>query len=80
MNENEIELKNNAIKYIKARTYEDGNYVVTYEMLKSASYVEKITDSKTDNECDGYVKVEVTNSLYNAKSYLKCDNYITEGY
>lgn len=78
--ESEERLKNNAIKYIKARTYDNGNYVVTYEILKNANYIDKIVDNKTDNECDGYIKVEVNNSLYKAKSYLKCDNYVTEGY
>ena len=78
--ESEEKLENNAIKYIKARTYDDGNYVVTYEILKNANYVEKIIDNKTNKECDGYVKVEVNNSLFKANSYLKCDSYVTEGY
>lgn len=78
--EQETKLENNAIKYIKARTYDDGNYVVTYEILKNANYIEKIIDNKTNKECDGYVKVEINNSIYKAKSYLKCDSYVTEGY
>lgn len=76
----EEDLKNNALNYIIARTFEDGNYTITYYVLKNNSYLEKITDSKTNNECDGYVKVNVKDSNYEAKSYLKCDSYVTEGY
>lgn len=76
----EEDLKNNALNYIIARTFEDGNYTITYDVLKNNSYLEKIIDSKTNNECDGYVKVNVKDSNYEAKSYLKCDSYVTEGY
>lgn len=76
----EEKLKSNAIKYIKARTNEDGNYIVTYDMLKNADYIEKITDDKTNNECDGYVKINIKDYNYEANSYLKCDSYVTEGY
>lgn len=78
--EQEENLKNNAIKYIKSRTKGDGNYTITYGILKENSYIGKIQDNKTNNECDGYVKIEVKDYNYEAKSYLKCDSYITEGY
>lgn len=78
--EDEEKLKNSAIKYIKSRTNDDGSYTITYDVLRNNDYIEKITDSKTNNECDGYVKVGVKDNNYEAKSYLKCDSYVTEGY
>lgn len=78
--EQEENLKNNAIKYIKSRTKGDGNYTITYGILKENNYIGKIQDNKTNNECDGYVKIEVKDYNYEAKSYLKCDSYVTEGY
>lgn len=76
----EEKLKNSAIKYMKSRTSEDGNYTITYDILINSDYIEKITDNKTNNECDGYVKIDIKDYNYEAKSYLKCDSYITEGY
>lgn len=78
--EYEEKLKNSAVKYMKSRTNEDGQYTITYDVLRNSDYIERITDNKTSNECDGYVKIDIKDSNYDAKSYLKCDSYITEGY
>jgi hypothetical protein len=49
--------------------------------LITDGYLEQIKDYKTDNDCDGYVIASIdANSIKNIKVYLKCDNYVSNGY
>ena len=48
--------------------------------LKQLGFTENIIDEVTKNECSGYVIIKNINNVMDINSYLKCDNYITEGY
>ena len=64
----EDKLVNSAKKYgLKSK--------VSYKSLKDLGYINSLKD-ENNNECDGYVLYD--DSTYTA--YIKCDNYITEGY
>ena len=48
--------------------------------LRELGFTENIIDKVTRNECSGYVIIKNINNVMDINSYLKCDNYITEGY
>lgn len=80
--QNENILARNAIYYAEQHDLIiEGNYgIITYDDLIEESYLKSIYDIVDDSECDGYVLISQENGEYNAKGYLKCSNYTTEGY
>ena len=49
--------------------------VITVEELADKGY-----DPKLDDGCTGYIVVENTNMGFTYKPYIKCLDYMTEGY
>jgi hypothetical protein len=50
-------------------------------ILVNNGYLEAIKDYKTDNSCDGYVVAYLdADNIKNISAYLKCDNYVSNGY
>lgn len=72
----EQELESASFNYL-----EDNEMVVNNEMrleydnLLNSGYVSKMNDN-----CSGYVIVYPQDNNFSVKSYIKCDNYMTEGY
>lgn len=55
----------------------DIEIIIDAEDLINAGYMEDIIDPNSDNACDAYVKVNANSDI---KAYIKCDEYITEGF
>lgn len=78
-NINEEALVNQAEKYLG--TYpglfpmKGQSTTITSEKLKDEGF-----DPKLENECVGYVIVESKDMGFTYNAYVKCDDYITEGY
>lgn len=58
-------------------SYQDS--VINLSTLISAGYISEIKDLDTKNECNGYIKVHDLDER-EIQAFIKCDNYITEGY
>ena len=64
-----------------AHTFSNGSTTLLgLSELKQLGFTENIIDKVTKNECSGYVIIKNINNVMDINSYLKCDNYITEGY
>lgn len=48
---------------------------ISYDTLVDKNYINSIKD-----DCSGYVDVYLQSENISTKAYLKCSNYITEGY
>ncbi len=70
-------LNDSAIEYINSNEILE-NTAIDYNTLKNAGY---ISDLQTDDDkCDGYVEVEIQDDIISTTPYIKCNNYMTEGY
>ena len=73
----EEKIKLLAQSYKDATTIPEGGKVTLAE-LKEAKLIEEL---KVNEEvCDGYVKIEKTNTVYKYTGFIKCENYKTTGY
>lgn len=74
----EEKLKGSARKYIFTTDYNCNEpiCILKYEELRKMGFIDIVFDYDTANECDGYVEI----TLEKEKAYLKCDNYVTEGF
>ena len=55
--------------------------VISLKTLVSENYMSPIMDGVTNNACVGYSRAYLNDSgIKEIKAYLKCDNYISEGY
>lgn len=72
----EEEMVESAIKYLKDNQITFNNdieYTITLNDLIKNDYMKRVVIN--DKECSGYVVISK-----NKKAYLKCQNYITDGY
>ncbi len=74
----EVKLDEAGKKYIELMNYscKDHPCIINYKSIKKMDYISVLLDYDTANECDGYIKIKHTN----IEAYIKCDNYVTEGY
>lgn len=67
------------LKYATDNYLEGDKITIKKDLLVTASLIGEVYDLENKSSiCDGYVVVDVVNN--NAKSYIKCENYQTEGY
>ena len=77
----EESLENAAKDYYANKFDEDEDVplmTVSYSFLKGQGYIEDL--NVNGENCTGYVIVQKENSKTNYDSYIRCKNYITEGY
>jgi len=76
----EFNLKEAAEKYVELEFLypEAGDTLIikAEDMINKEIMNELVYQKET---CDGYVKLTY-NGVYNYKSFIKCDNYVTKGY
>lgn len=65
--------------YLDSVTSNFEERVINLSTLVDAELMTKIYDPETEKECNGYIKV-IDVQDKNVVAYIKCDNYITEGY
>ena len=78
----EEKIENAARMYIKdnAIAVPDAGETVYVKDLVDLGYIDKLYDYYSNNICSGYAIVRDNNYTLNAKAYIKCTNYVTEGY
>lgn len=78
----ETELFNAAADYADdiAVDTSNGSVNVYLKDLIDYGYAQSIVDEITKNNCDGYARFYDTQGILDIDVYLKCDNYVTEGY
>lgn len=75
----EKRLEEAALKYVTDNYIEGNNITIEKNLLVSSSLIGEVYDLENKNAvCDGYVVIDIVNNT--AKSYIKCENYQTEGY
>ena len=68
-----------ALKYVTDNYIEGNKITIEKNLLVSSSLIGEVYDLENKNAvCDGYVVIDIVNNT--AKSYIKCENYQTEGY
>lgn len=78
----EYKLKNGTVKYINNYYNKEitEDVVITLKNLLDNKIITEIKDLKNDASCSGYTIIKYENELITYKPYLKCSNYITNGY
>lgn len=71
----ESKLQVAAIKYVLDNDKEDNLQSVSYELLEKSGYISNFTDNN-DVSCNGYVIIGDNDY----KTFIKCENYKTNGY
>ena len=75
----EKRLEEAALKYATDNYIEGNKITIEKKLLVSSSLIGEVYDLENKNAvCDGYVVIDIVNNT--AKSYIKCENYQTEGY
>ena len=75
----EKRLEEAALKYATDNYIEGNKITIEKNLLVSSSLIGEVYDLENKNAvCDGYVVIDIVNNT--AKSYIKCENYQTEGY
>lgn len=77
--EYENDLYNAGIEYLNDLDSEYKDSIINLSTLIENGYIEKLVDPKSDNECNGYIKIEDI-EYQEIELYIKCDNYETIGY
>ena len=82
--EEERKIYNATIRYLEDKPTETGRGVFRIDdsTLVSLGYMGKIYNDIGTTQCTGYsnVYVQEGEANYTIKSYIRCDNYATEGY
>lgn len=72
-------IKDAAYDYLNSVNYEFSDRIINMSTLINAGLMSDLYDPETDNKCNGYIKViDLEDKQIDA--YIKCDNYVTEGY
>ncbi len=75
----EADLVEAADFYITKNNIKVGNeLIITSDQLLESKFVNSMKTS--DDECVGYVVIQTKKTEKKYKSYIKCSNYITEGF
>lgn len=69
-----------AVEYNLSVTNLNSDSLIHFETLISNGYLDKEKLKEGDSYCDGYVLIKEANTKPCYKIYLKCNNYISEGY
>ena len=82
--EMESKLYNATLKYLEEKPTEIGNGILKIEdnTLVNLGYMSTIYNDIGTIQCTGYsnIYVQEGETNYTIKSYIRCDNYISEGY
>lgn len=82
-NKLELDMKNATMSYLSAypTTIENEILKVTSDSLTNLGYMGQLYDQTKTNKCLGYSNVfQDSDGDYIIKSYISCNNYVTEGY
>lgn len=75
----EKRLEEAALKYATDNYIEGNKITIEKNLLVSSSLIGEVYDLENKSAvCDGYVVIDLNENT--AKSYIKCENYQTEGY
>lgn len=82
-NKLELDMKNATLNYLAARPtiIENDILKITSDTLVNLEYMDELYDQTKENKCLGYSNVyQDEDGDYIVKSYISCNNYVTEGY
>lgn len=82
-NKLELDMKNATLNYLAARPtiIENDILKITSDTLVNLEYMDELYDQTKENKCLGYSNVyQDEDGDYIVKSYINCNNYVTEGY